>query len=879
TTPTHLTDQLPDTVTIAAHNTPTSTVISGDTQPVNEVVEFWRIWGVRTNVLRVSRAFHSHHIDAIAAEFGKAARKLEYRPPRIPVVSNVTGELGEPELMTSPEYWVDQARQPVRFYEGVRTLRREGTGIFLEVGPDTVLAPLAHGCLEGEDDTGTRPAFAATLRGDRDELPALLAAVGQVHVGGGTVDWPAVLDAIGAPRPDSPVPLPTYAFQGRHYWLHPGDQQDTGEDGGGEDAGFWDAVESGDLPSVAAALDLDDAQRQAMRDVLSPLSVWRRRRRCQYRIRWTPLPEAPSQGLSGTWLVPVPAALADAPPVTEVLGMLDGAGATARVVPVEAGDTETLSRLLRGMSLDTAVSGVLSLLALDREIQPGTSAVPAGLALTVALVGALEEAGLDAPLWIATRGAVRADGSDPVPDPLQALLWGYGQVAAEERTSGPVGLIDLPEHLDGAAQARLGSVLAGGAADQAAVRGPVAYVSRLARTSPGGQPPEGSPVPPGPVVFTGAVTALAAHTARWLAGGGTERMVFAGLAAAQDPGTRDLLTELKALGVHAEIAEPGAEVRGGPVAAVVHVADLDAGRAGFADIAALDREIAAVQDAAAALTAFADTAEPPMFLFVTSAAAALGGAGLGDQAPAHAYLDAFAARLREGGHTVASIAVGPTGEPEPSAAPETADPALREWGMRALPTGQAVAALRQAAGAGSPLLVADIDWERALSRRDGAPPRRLFHEIPEVRRIAGPDGDGGAAAGRAAELRRRLAGVPEAERERLLLDLVHRRAATVLGFGSADEVKPDDSLLDLGLSSFTALELSTRLAEATGLQISPVAVFENATPSAMARFLNGEFAAQDGPATEAGDAPDSAPPDLPAPDSPTAHASPTNEVS
>ncbi|TDE24981.1 acyltransferase domain-containing protein, partial [Actinomadura sp. 6K520] len=874
---------------IAAHNTPTSTVISGDTQPVNEIVDFWRIWGVRTSVLQVSRAFHSHHIDAIAEELGKAARALEYHPPRIPVVSNVTGELGEPELMTSPQYWVDQARQPVRFYDGVRTLRREGTAIFLEVGPDTVLAPLAYGCLEGDDDTGAPAAFAATLRGDRDELPALLAAVGQVHVGGGTVDWQAVLDAVGVARPDRPVELPTYAFQGRHYWLHPGEQEaGGGEAGGGEDAGFWDAVESGDLASVAAALDLDDEQRQAMRDVLSPLSVWRRRRRCQYRIRWTPLPEALSPGLSGTWLVPVPADLADAPSVAGVVGMLGEAGATARLVPVEAGDTDTFSHLLRGASLDTAVAGVLSLLALDREIQPGTSAVPAGLALTVALVGALEEAGLDAPVWIATRGAVRADGSDPGPDPLQALVWGYGQVAADERTSGPVGLVDLPEHLDDAARARLGLVLAGGAADQVAVRGPVAYAARLARAPLGGQPPEGNPVPPGPVVFTGAGTALAARTARWLAGDGAERVVFTGPAAAQAAGARGLLTELAALGVHAEIAESGAELSGERVAAVVHVADLDAGHAGPAGIAALDREIAAVQEAAATLSGFADAAEPPMFLFVTSAAGALGGAGLGDQAPGHAYLDAFAARLQAAGHTVASIAVGPTddtGDPELSAAPETAAQCLREWGMRALPPGQAVAALRQAAGGGFPLLVADIDWERALSRRDGAPPRRLFHEIPEVRRIAGPAGDGGAAAGRAAGLRRRLAGAPEAERERLLLDLVHRRAATVLGFRAAEEVKPDDNLLDLGLSSFTALELSTRLAEATGLQISPVAVFENATPSAMARFLNGEFAAQDGPAPEPGDPPDSPPPDSPPPgfppppDFPAAHASPTNEVS
>ncbi|MFV2178658.1 KR domain-containing protein [Actinomadura sp. LOL_011] len=678
--------------------------------------------------------------------------------------------------------------------------------------------------------------------------------------------------------------------------MHPGEQEADGESGadGGEDAGFWSAVESEDLASVATALDLDGAQRHAMRDVLSSLSAWRRRRKCQYRIRWTPLPEARSPGLSGTWLVPVPGPLAGGPVAAGILRTLTEAGALARAVPVEAGDADALSRLLRGASSDGApVGGVLSLLALDEERRWGGSAVPAGLALTVALMRALDDAGLEAPVWIATRGAVRADGSDPGPDPLQALSWGYGQVAAEERASGPVGLIDLPEHLDGGARARLGLVLAEtGAADRVAVRGPLAYAARLARAPLGRQAPEGDPVPPGPVVFTGGVTPLMAHTARWLAGAGVERMLFPRPLAAEAARTRDLLTELASLGVHAESVDFGADpaggnlgLGGGHVATAVHVADLDGRRAGPTDMEALDRELAAVRDAAAVLSAFAHAAEPPLFLFVTSVAGALGGAGLGNQAPGHAYLDAFAARLQADGRHVASIAVGPTtgpiggpttgpidgpiGDPEAPAEPETADRLLRRWGMRPLSLGQVVAALRRpAARVGSPLLVADIDWGRA-ARRGDAPPRRLFHEIPEVRRIAGPADAGAAAADRATELRRRLAAAPEAERERLLLDLVHRRAATVLGFRSPEEVGDDDNLLDLGLSSFTALELSTRLSEATGLQISPVAVFEHATPAAMARFLHGEFAAQDEPATEAGDPPGS----------PPAHASLANEVS
>ncbi len=136
--------------------------------------------------------------------------------------------------------------------------------------------------------------------------------------------------------------------------------------------------------------------------------------------------------------------------------MLEQAGAPVvhlRITEAEA-DRAVLADRVRA-SLDALpgpVTGVLSLLGLDERPHPAHPSVPLGTALNLALVQALGDAGTDAPLWWATRGAVSVGGTDnggtdngsPV-SAAQSLLWGLGRVAALEFPQRWGGLIDLPE--------------------------------------------------------------------------------------------------------------------------------------------------------------------------------------------------------------------------------------------------------------------------------------------------------------------------------------------------------------------------------------------------------------------------------------------------
>ncbi|MER5865505.1 type I polyketide synthase [Kitasatospora sp. NPDC002040] len=204
---------LVDDVSIAAVNGPQAVVVSGDEQAVAEVAAALAAQGRRTKKLTVSHAFHSAHMDGMLAEFARVAAEVDYQRPRIPIVSTLTGQLADGDDLRTPDYWVRQVRQPVRFLDAIHTLEAEGVSAMLELGPDAVAAGMAAAGVQDPAATLAVPA----LRANRPEPETLVAALAQLHARGTTVDWSAYFAGTGARRID----LPTYAFQHRSFWLAP----------------------------------------------------------------------------------------------------------------------------------------------------------------------------------------------------------------------------------------------------------------------------------------------------------------------------------------------------------------------------------------------------------------------------------------------------------------------------------------------------------------------------------------------------------------------------------------------------------------------------------------------------------------------------------
>ncbi|MFB7507101.1 type I polyketide synthase, partial [Streptomyces broussonetiae] len=233
-----VTPYLDERVGLAAVNGPRSVVVSGAEDAVDALAARFE----KSKRLKVSHAFHSPLTEPMLAGFAEAAAACSFGPPKIPIVSTLTGALAGPGELSTPAYWVRHVREAVRFAPALTTLHGLGVRVFLEVGPDAALTALAVDCVPEDSVT------VAALRRDGDEERDLVTAVARLHAAGTAVDWTAFF----APHGARPTGLPTYAFQRERLWLEGGAAGSGDADGLGQSATGH--------PLLSAATELPDTK-------------------------------------------------------------------------------------------------------------------------------------------------------------------------------------------------------------------------------------------------------------------------------------------------------------------------------------------------------------------------------------------------------------------------------------------------------------------------------------------------------------------------------------------------------------------------------------------------------------------------------------------
>jgi acyl transferase domain-containing protein/acyl carrier protein len=197
-----------DRVAIAAVNGAENTVISGEREAVEEVLKKLGGEKSRARLLDTSHAFHSPLMEPILPEFERCAAKIEFTAPKIPLISNVSGNFFE--AAPDASYWTRQLREPVRFSESVERLGRLDCNAFVEIGPSPTLLGMAKKCMP--DNPGI---YLPSLRKGRQDWQQMLRSLAALYVRGAEVDW----QAFDAPYSNRLISLPTYPFERKRYWI------------------------------------------------------------------------------------------------------------------------------------------------------------------------------------------------------------------------------------------------------------------------------------------------------------------------------------------------------------------------------------------------------------------------------------------------------------------------------------------------------------------------------------------------------------------------------------------------------------------------------------------------------------------------------------
>jgi malonyl CoA-acyl carrier protein transacylase/acyl carrier protein len=203
-------------VSLAAVNSPSSVVVSGELGGLHELIAACEADGVAATLLPVDYAGHSAQIDVMRKRLLEEFALVTPRAGAVPLYSTVTGERLNTATMDA-EYWYRNLRETVRFDEAVTAMVADGIGAVIEAGPHPVLSTQVIETIEAVGHAPDAVAVIGSLRRSDGGLERFLRSLAEAHVIGIRVDWSALFGEAAAAR----VPLPTYAFQHHRYWLAP----------------------------------------------------------------------------------------------------------------------------------------------------------------------------------------------------------------------------------------------------------------------------------------------------------------------------------------------------------------------------------------------------------------------------------------------------------------------------------------------------------------------------------------------------------------------------------------------------------------------------------------------------------------------------------
>jgi amino acid adenylation domain-containing protein len=200
---------------LAVINGPSQCVVAGTVDAITRLEGRLEREGIAAQRLQTAGAFHSGLMDGVEDALADAARDVRIGSPRIPYLSNLTGDWITPSDVADRNYWAKHTRGTVRFSESVRRLIDSGATVFIEVGPGRVLSSLVRRQLASPANVTVVPSPLQHPDEIGSEAERFAGALGLLWTSGVEVHWSEYYAQERRLR----VELPGYPFARERYWI------------------------------------------------------------------------------------------------------------------------------------------------------------------------------------------------------------------------------------------------------------------------------------------------------------------------------------------------------------------------------------------------------------------------------------------------------------------------------------------------------------------------------------------------------------------------------------------------------------------------------------------------------------------------------------
>ncbi|GJL62118.1 MAG: hypothetical protein NPIRA04_07720 [Nitrospirales bacterium] len=207
---------LDEEISLAVLNSPMLSVLSGPTERIGDLHAQLEERGITASRLHTSHAYHSKMMDPIVGPFADTVKHIRRHCPKIPIISSLTGGWLTNEQVQDPVYWAHQLRFAVQFSPGILELQKQPERVFLEVGPGKTLSTLV---LQHQNPEAKQTVLSSLshVSERQSDIRSMLTALGHLWATGADIDW----GNFYVDEKRNRLPLPTYPFERKRYWMAP----------------------------------------------------------------------------------------------------------------------------------------------------------------------------------------------------------------------------------------------------------------------------------------------------------------------------------------------------------------------------------------------------------------------------------------------------------------------------------------------------------------------------------------------------------------------------------------------------------------------------------------------------------------------------------